>query len=259
MKIGVCISDRYEDAVKAAEFGYDYVESNCQAIAKMDKETLDKFKNLKIPVLASCVFIGMRIVGKDRNEEEIDEYLERMFHKVNYIGVKYLVFGSGGARKMIPEDGLSADETREQVIEFLSEKVVPYLEKYDMTLVIEPLRREECNIINTVSQAIDIADRIGNDHIKVLGDLKHMVCVNDPLDALAEYGKYLVHGHTSNPYPDPSLGKKRVYPKVGDAFDQDSFFIPMMKAGVEHISIEADLIDFDIDAPEALEALKKYR
>lgn len=259
MKIGVCVSYRYDDAVKAKRYGYDYIETNCVAVADMDKETLDKFKNIGIPVFAGCVFIGQRIVGKEKDDAAIDEYLERLFSKADYLGMKYMVFGSSGARKMKPEDGLTLEETREQIADFLKNKVAPLCEKYDIRVVIEPLRPEECNVINTVPQAIEIAEKVGSDYIGVLADLKHMMCSDDPLEDLAGYGKYLWHGHTSNPFPDPSLDKKRIYPKNGDEFNQDDFFIPMMKAGVEHISIEADLIDFDTDAPEAWEVLKKYR
>lgn len=258
MKIGVCVSDRINDAAKAKELGYDYVETNCLAVAKMDQETLDKFKNIGIPIFASCVFMGQRVVGKDRDDKGIDEYLARLFPKADYLGIKYIVFGSGGARKMIPEEGLTAEEVRDQIVEFLI-KVASYCEKYDIRIVIEPLKPGECNVINTVPQAIEIAEKVGSRYIGVLADVKHMVCADDPLPDLSGYGKYLWHGHTSNPFPDPSLGKNRVYPKAGDDFNQDEFFIPMIKAGVEHISIEADLIDFDTDASEAIKILDKYR
>ena len=259
MKIGVCIGDRLNDAVKAKEFGYDYVETNCQAIAKMDNDTLDKFRNIGIPVYAGCVFIGHRVVGKEKDDSVIDEYLNRLFSKADFLGIKCMVFGSSGARRMKPEDGLTADETRAQIALFLKNKVAPLCEKFDIRVVIEPLRPEECNVINTVPQAIEIAETVGSDYIGVLADVKHMMCSDDPLADLAGYGKYLWHGHTSNPFPDPSLDKKRIYPKSGDEFNQDDFFIPMIKAGVEHISIEADLIDFDTDAREAIKVLNKYR
>ena len=259
MKIGVCVGTRYNDMLKAKEFGYDYVESHCQEIAAMSDEELEKYRNCGIPIFAACCFIGLRVVGKEKNPQAINEYLERMFRKTHYLGIEYLVFGSSGARKMIPEDGLTVEETREQIAEFLKNDVVPYCEKYNMTVVIEPLRTEECNVISTVPQAIEIAKKVDSRYIRVLADVKHMVCENDPFDALEGYAEYLKHGHTSNPYPPAELGKKRIYPKENDGFNQDDFFLPMIKAGVEHISIEADLIDFDTDAPGAMKVLEKYK
>ena len=72
MKIGVFVSDRINDAAKAKDFGYDYVETNCLAVAKMDQDTLDKFKNIGVPVFAGCVFMGQRVVGKDRDETALE-------------------------------------------------------------------------------------------------------------------------------------------------------------------------------------------
>ncbi len=245
--------------IKARDYGYDYVESHCQNIASLSEEELIKLKNCGIPILAACCFIGMRIVGKEKNKKEIDAYLAEMFRKAHFLGIEYLVFGSSWARKAIPEDGLSVKETRNQIADFLRNDALPYCEKYNMTIVIEPLRKEECNVINTVSQAIDIAKKVDSRFVRVLADVKHMISENDPLDKLAEYGEYLKHGHTSNPFPPPETGKKRIFPKEGDEFNQDEFFLPMIKAGVEHISIEADLIDFDTDAPGAMRVLEKYK
>ncbi len=258
MKTGVCVGTRYNDMLKAKELGYDYVESHCQEIAKADREELDKLKNCGIPILAACCFIGLRVVGKEKDEAAINQYLAEMFEKTHYLGIEYLVFGSSWARKMMPEDNLTADETREQIVTFLKESVVPFCEKYDMTVVIEPLRKEECNVINTVPQAIEIAKKVDSPYVRVLADVKHMVSENDPIENLENYGEYLRHGHTSNPFPPAETGKNRIYPKEGDGFNQDDFFIPMMKAGVEHISIEADVINFEEDAAQAIKVLKKY-
>lgn len=259
MKIGVCVGTRYNDMLKAKEFGYDYVESHCQEIAALSDDELEKLKNCGIPILAACCFIGMRAVGKEKDEKAVKEYLERMFRKAHYLGIEYIVFGSSGARRMIPEDCLTKEETIEEITVFLKKDVVPLCEKYGITVVIEPLRKEECNVINTVSQAVEIAKKIGSRYIKALADVKHMVCENDPFDALENYAEYLEHGHTSNPFPPAELGKNRIFPKENDGFNQDDFFLPMIKAGVEHISIEADLIDFDTDASGAMKVLEKYR
>ncbi len=259
MRIGVCVGTRYDDMLKAKALGYDYVESHCQEIAAMSDEELEKYKNSGVKILAACCFIGLKVIGKGKDEKAIDAYLSEMFRKTHYLGLEYLVFGSGASRKMYPEDGLTVDEAREQIAQFLSKSVVPLCEKYNMTVVIEPLRKEECNVISTVPEAIEVAKKVDSEYIKVLADVRHMVAGNDPLEDLAKYGEYLRHGHTSNPYPPAETGKNRIFPKKGDGFNQDDFFLPMIAAGVEHISIEADLINFDDDAAGAIEVLKKYQ
>ena len=93
----------------------------------------------------------------------------------------------------------------------------------------------------------------------ILADVAHMYTQGESLESLASLGEWLVHAHTSNPAPDPALGKKRIYPTAADEFDQRSFIEPLKRAGVEQCSIEADVIDFKTDAKNAYEVLKELR
>jgi sugar phosphate isomerase/epimerase len=256
MKIGVCVGTDIERLKTAKRFGFDFAESHCQNIVKMTDEELKAFKEEGIPVLAANCFIGMRIVGEERDIPAIKAYLNTLFERSAYLGIKCLVFGSSGARN-IPEGG-SYDETYEQIVYFLKELVAPLAEKYGITVAIEPLRKGETNIINTVPEAEKLAQREDSPYIRVLADVKHMVEGNDPLDNLPAYKGMLVHAHTSNPYPDPALGKKRTYPRPGDEFNQDDFILPVIAAGVEMCSIEADCIDFVPDCEGSIAVLAKY-
>ncbi len=257
MKIGVCVGTEIDRVKIALKYGYDYGESHCQNIAKMSFEELEAFKNAGLPILAANCFIGMRVVGAQRDIPAIKEYLETLFEKGTYLGIECFVFGSSGARN-IPEGG-SYEETFEQIAYFLKELVAPLAEKHKIRVAVEPLRKAESNIINTVPEALRLARAVDCPYIGVLGDVKHMCEENDPFDALPSYRGMLIHAHTSNPYPDPSLGKKRTYPKPGDSFNQDDFILPMIEAGVEMCSIEADVIDFDSDCAGSIKVLSKYR
>ena len=48
-------------------------------------------------------------------------------------------------------------------------------------------------------------------------------------------------------------------PKDGDKFDQDLFIRPLIAAGVGQCAVEADVIDFPVDAENAIKVLKKYQ
>lgn len=260
MKIGVCVGNNTDNAQIAKAIGYDYIETNCQSIASMKYDELDALKEIGIPIFSANCFIGLRVVGPNKNEKEINNYLDEMFKKADYLGIKILVFGSSGARKILDsEPPMTVDEARSQVADFLRDFVAPRCEQYRISCAIEPLRKGECNIINTVKTGIDICKIVNNPYIKVLADVKHMYEENDPLNALSDYGEYIIHAHTSNPTPDPSLNKKRTYPCVGDLFNQDLFFKPLIAAGVKQCSVEADVISFKDDALAAFDVLKKYR
>jgi sugar phosphate isomerase/epimerase len=237
--------------------GYDYAESHCQEIAKKDMAHLDAMKETGLPVVAANCFIGLRVVGEERDFAATDEYLETLFSKASYLGIKYLVFGSSAARR-IP-DGMSLEEGREQIVDFLKNHVLPVAEKYDLPVAIEPLRPEECNAINTVSDGVEIAKKIDSPYVKVLADVAHMYVQNEPMESLLEYKDWVVHAHTSNPDPDSSLNRKRIYPVSTDKFSQASFVEPLKAIGVEHCSIEAEVMDFENDVINAYEVPKEIK
>lgn len=257
MKFGVCAGTDVEKMKYIKALGYDYAESHCQEIVRADKEKLDAMKATGLPVVAANCFIGMRIVGEEKNEAEIKEYIETLFEKASYLGLEYLVFGSSAARR-IPED-MSLEDGRAEIVDFLKNHVVPVAEKYNLPVAIEPLRPEECNAINTIADGVEIAKRVDSPFVKVLADVAHMYVQNEDVNSLSDYKGWIVHAHTSNPDPDPSLGKKRTYPKIGDEFSQASFVNALKAVGVEHCSIEADVIDFESDVRNAYEVLKELR
>ncbi len=255
MKFGVCIGTNVENMKIAKALGYDYCEGHSQEIANKPIEHIDAMKATGIPVLAANCFIGLRVVGDERDDAQIAEYLERLFSRGKYLGLKYFVFGSSGARR-IP-DGMSLAEGRAQIVDFLKRLVAPVAEKYDIPVAIEPLRPAECNAINTVADGIEVAKTVESPYIKVLADVKHMYEQNEDFKLIYDYKGWIIHAHTSNPDPAPETGKKRIYPKEGDGFNQADFIEPLKAIGVETCSIEADVIDFQVDAKNAIEVLKK--
>ncbi|MBQ3006658.1 MAG: sugar phosphate isomerase/epimerase [Clostridia bacterium] len=257
MKFGICIGTDIEKMKFIKSLGYDYAESHCQEIAQKSKEYLDEMKATGLPVIAANCFIGMKIVGKDKDEEKIKEYLEILFGKASYLGLKYLVFGSGGARR-IPDD-MSLEEGRAEIIYFLEKLVAPLAEKYKITVAIEPLRPEECNAINTVSDGVKIAKEVNSPYVKVLADVAHMYVQNEAAESLLDYKGWIVHAHTSNPDPGPEYDCKRLFPCKDDNFSQSSFVDSLKAIGVEHCSIEANVIDFETDARNAYEVLKELK
>ena len=257
MKFGVCVGTDIEKMKLIKAIGYDYAEGHCQEIANKDKTYLDEMKKTGLPVVAANCFIGLRIVGEEKNYDEIDAYLEKLFDNASYLGLEYLVFGSSGARR-IPE-GMSLEEGRAGIIDFLKNHVVPLAEKYDIPVAIEPLNPQECNAINTVDDGVEVAEAVGSPYIKVLADVAHMYFQNEEMNKLLKYKGMIIHAHTSNPAPAPELNKKRTYPTENDAFRQEEFVAPLKAIGVETCSIEADVIDFERDVREAYKVFATLR
>ena len=257
MKFGVCVGTDIEKMKYIKALGYDYAEGHCQEIARKDKAYLDEMKKTGLPVVAANCFIGLRVVGEEKNYAEIDEYLEKLFENAAYLGLEYLVFGSSGARR-IP-DGMSLEEGRAEIIDFLKNHVVPFAEKYKITVAIEPLRPEECNAINTVADGVEVAKAVDSPYVRVLADVAHMYVQNESMESLLEYKGWIVHAHTSNPDPEPSLGRKRIYPSANDEFSQADFVNALKEIGVEYCSIEAEVQNFETDAKKSYEILKEFK
>lgn len=256
MKIGVCTNVDTERMKLAKEIGYDFVETNSENLVKASDEAIEEMKNSGIPILSSNCFIGLRLFGEERaSDEEIDNYLAKLFARASYLGIECLVFGSSRARKK-PDD-MSLEEVKAQTVDFLKRFVVPNCEKYNIKIAIEPLRKEECNWLNLVENGAEIAEAVGSPYINVLCDVKHMYSGNDSFENITKYADKLIHAHTSNPLGDET--HKRIYPALNDEFNQDAFILPVKKAGIETIAIEADVIDFEQDARKAYEVLKNYR
>ncbi len=257
MKFGICVGTDIEKMKYMKAVGYDYSESHCQEIARKDKAYLDEMKKTGLPVVAANCFIGLRIVGEEKNYDEIDSYLVKLFENASYLGLKYLVFGSSAARR-IP-DGMTLEEGRAEIIDFLKNHALPLAEKYNIIIAIEPLRPEECNAINTVADGVEVAKAIDSHYIKVLADVAHMYVQNESMESLLDYKGWIVHAHTSNPNPDPSLGRKRIFPAENDKFSQASFVNALKEIGVEYCSIEAEVQNFEEDAKTAYDILMELK
>lgn len=257
MKFGVCVGTDIEKMKYIKALGYDYAESHCQEIARKDKAHLDAMKETGLPVVAANCFISLRVVGEERDDDAIKEYLERLFKNASYLGLEYLIFGSSGARR-IP-DGMSLEEGRAQIVDFLKNLVVPFAEKYNLPVAIEPLRPQECNAINTINEGVEIAKKVDSPYVRVLADVAHMFYQNEDFAKILTYKDWIVHAHTSNPDPAPELDKKRIYPKADDEFNQADFIEPLKAIGVEHCSVEADVLDFTQDAKNAYKVLSELR
>ena len=257
MKIGVCTGMNPERIRIAREIGYDFVEGHCQDLVKASEEQLAEIESIGIPMLTANCFIGLPIIPERRDDGAVRGYLDTLFSRAERLGLRCLVFGSGGARRL-PENYTHA-QGYEAIAAFLREFVLPLAQQTGICIAIEPLRSKECNAINTVAEGLTVASLVDAPEIGVLADVFHMISMGEPLEALADYKGALFHAHTSDPTPEPSLGVHRAYPRLGNAFDQASFLLPLEKAGVETCAIEADVVDFEADARAGFEALRGFR
>lgn len=254
IRLGVCTD--VQNINEIAEIGFDYLEFNLAKLAGLNeaeyKEVCDIVDRAPIKVEAcNCMLPGeIKVVGEAVNAQIIHEYLDRAFSRAKRLGVKVIVFGSGNSRR-VPE-GFDTAVAWRQIGNYLRMAQRHAMEN-DLTVVIEPLRAGECNIMNFVSEATLMASLIQMPNIAVLADTYHMALGSEPLNALTMAGAQLKHVHIAN-----AIGRK--FPKEGDGERYPEIFETLKEMGYEgRVSIEAGCDDFSKDAREAFKVLNALR
>lgn len=252
IQIGICTN--VANGEKMKQFGYSYVEegvSGFLAPTKPEEEfnkLLEEAAKSPLPVKACNSFIpgNLKSVGPDAVHPKILEFAETAFRRAQRAGVEIIVFGSGGSRS-IPE-GFPREKARAQFVD-LCKKMSPIAQKYDVTIVLEPLNTTECNFINSVSEGGEIVKDINHPNFMLLADLYHMKMENEGPESIVKYGKLIKHVHIAEK-------QDRAVPGT---FNEDfrPYFDALKKIRYKgKISIEARWKDFDTQIPVAITTIK---
>jgi sugar phosphate isomerase/epimerase len=202
-----------KDFPKISGVGYNYVESNVGYLMpnKSDAEFqahLDEIKRTKAKIISCTSFIpgALKIVGHETKHEEALVWAETVFRRAQMIKIPYIVFGSGGARKV--PDGFDKQKATQQFIDFCK-KLAPLAKKYKVTVVIEPLNTSETNLINSLEEGVKIVEAVNHPNIQLLCDIYHMMRDNEPASEIVKYGRYIKHCHIAEKDGRTSPGVNR--------------------------------------------------
>ncbi len=183
------------------EAGFDYVEMRAMLVAGLDRTEFEKLERTLKEWNLACdcccaLFPGtVRVVGKEADKRKIQEYLKKTLERCRRLGAGKVVFGSAASRRL--EEGMTQEEGYAQLIDLMKEVMVPLCEEYRMTIVMEPLRKDACNFIHTLSDGMKIVEGVASERVKLLADTIHMMSNSDrPADILT-YRDSLRHIHIS--------------------------------------------------------------
>ncbi|HNV02567.1 MAG TPA: sugar phosphate isomerase/epimerase family protein [Vicinamibacterales bacterium] len=252
VRVGVCVGAGEIEAAKAA--GFDYVEINASRVAALTEEEFrqlaDRVARIGVPVEAANIFIpgAIKLTGPEVDPARQAAHLELTLGRLEKLGVKVVVLGSGGARRV--PDGFSRDEAWTQLVDFCR-RLAPIARAHGITIAVEPLRRQETNIVNTAREGLALVKAVDRPEIQLLVDYYHMSEEGESADVLLEAGKAIVHTHIANP-------RGRVYPLDSAESNYAPFFENLCAIGYTgRLSIEASTKDFAAEAPAALAMLRK--
>ena len=248
--------DPYEGLVLGHDMmrriGYDYIEASVGVVNDLSEQELaDLSRRAKDGSFAlrycNC-FVPGRIPLCTAPKQEIRDFVEATMYRLDLLGVRSVVFGSGGARRR-PED-MEKAQAMEKIAEFLT-CCNSVGEKYGIKTVIEPLNQRETNILNSVAESAELVRALNLPYVRLLADLFHMSMEQEDPQVLVDNCDLIAHIHVSEApgrvYPGKLAGEHfmRCVDKLHEAhFDRD-------------VSVECTFTDMESEAAAALKFLKK--
>lgn len=237
-----------------AKTGFDYIELPLAQLAELDDAAFDQVVRRVSDSGIACEVCNnffptyIRLTGGLVDDEIVDEYVTAALKRAHLIGAEYVVFGSGPA-KNVPY-GYSLEKGYQQVVSML-QRINPIASREQVTIVIEPLRRKECNLINTFAEGCQLARDVEGSHVKVLVDYYHLATEREPVHDIVAGRDYLRHVHYARL-------NKRGFPTKKDAEQNRDFFLALKEIGYQgRLSLEAYSLDFAKEAPMALAYLRE--
>jgi len=252
MLIGWCAGLDQADLVRRA--GYDYIELPLAAQSLEGSETerraaRDAIIASPLPTKAFNYFFprDLRIVGEEVDRARVDTYLARAAELLAAAKARAAVMGSAWARN-VPH-GFDRKLAQAQILDALS-LAADRLQGTGCTLVIEPLYRQESNVINSVSEGVKYVRKINRAEIRVLADFFHMEEEGELLETLVDNKDWLAHIHLAD--------TGRFNPGTG-SYPYDRFFELLRKAGYDGtMSCECKTRDLEPDMRHSAQFLRRH-
>jgi sugar phosphate isomerase/epimerase len=252
MGIGLCV--RLADVEAARDAGYDYVELSAQEVAGLGEEdfraAVTRVTASGIPARTANLFLpgSLKVTGPAVDGARLAEHVERTLSRLAMLGVETLVFGSGKARE-VPE-GFSRDEAWQQLVSF-GRLAAGVAAKHGIVIALEPLRRQETNIVNTAAEGLTLVEAVDRPAFQLLVDFYHLTIETEDPAVVVRAGRRLRHVHIANP-------DGRVFPQEAAEAAYASFFARLREVGYSGgVSVEAGTKDLATDARRSAALLRR--
>ncbi len=251
MKLGVCTDISNARVVKSS--GFSELELSCGYISSLVDTDVVKLKGeldkIDISVSAvNCLMSGTKATLFSDTDLSVSlNYLVELFRKLALLNVKIVVFGSGGYRNV--PIGVTSEQARERLSVFLAMLSRVAME-HSITVVIEPLNRLECNILNTTSECMEYIMDLNIPSLRLLVDYYHFSLENEPIENIYRFKEYISHLHIANP-----TGRRFMF--IGDGRDYSGFFKAIKDIDAT-LSLEGVSDDFEKDLDNACKFYVKY-
>ena len=252
VRVGYCTGLKNLEAAKAA--GFEYVELGATEIAGLSDADFDaaaaRIKALGIATPAANLFLPgtLKVTGPQIDPEAQMAHVRKAFTRLARLGTEVVVFGSGGARRV--PDGFAKEEAFKQLVDF-GKRAAVEARANGITIAIEPLRKQETNIINSAAEGLELVNAIGDPNFQLMIDFYHLASEQEDPAIVLRAKDHIRHLHVANP-------TGRVFPQKWEEFDYGPFFANLKAIGYDkRISVEGATSDLAAQGPPAIALLHK--
>jgi sugar phosphate isomerase/epimerase len=236
-----------------AGMGFDYIELSLAGIMDLPEEA---FADLARRVQRSGIRCEacnnffpprVRLTGAEARLPAALAYATAALDRAARLGTRLIVFGSSGA-KNVPA-GFDLAAAWRQIVQLLAH-LGPLAQARGITIAVEPINRQESNIVNRASEGLRLVRQVNHPNIQLLVDYYHLMIEAEDPAIVAEAGSSLRHLHLAQ-----IAG--RAFPTQPDAGFTRFFRFVRQIGYAGRCSIEAYTQNFAADAPHALRFLRE--
>jgi sugar phosphate isomerase/epimerase len=203
MRFGICAP--YPDIADLRAYPFDYLEENVQRFLMPERPQKEferawqEARQLPVAIEAanSLLPANLHIVATETQKvdtQRLEHYIRTALQRAEQAGMHILVFGSGSARAC-PAD-YNKEEAEQQIGEHLAQWS-EWASEYGVEMVLEPLRYEDTNTLNTVTEAGKLVASIEQSGARLLADAYHMAYNNEDPDDIVPWASLLTHVHVA--------------------------------------------------------------
>jgi len=243
-------------AEQLAAMGFDYLEPALSKLASLPPVELDarreRLRAAGIRVEATNWFLpaDLKVCGPAVDVAKVRAYVEHALPVAASLGARVVVFGSPGSRS-VPAD-FPPERTREQLVAFLRtcDDVIA-AGSLPLVIGLEPLRKPETNVVNTLAEALAIVREVARPSARITCDFYHLAFENDDPRAVHAAAPWIAHLQLAEP-------AARGFPRGPDDDSRYAIWLAALRdAGYRGgLSIEANAADLATDGPRALAFLR---
>jgi len=235
-------------------YGYDGIElfpPNAKDFPISEIKGITKANNLKVCAIgtgAGKVLYGLTLTNPDvRIRKRAVEYISDIIRVAADFEALVIIGSIQGS--------VANTISRGQTIEWLTvclNELAYIANKYNVTLVFEPINRYESNLINSLDQGVDLLKETGGNCIKLLADLFHMNIEEVSIEqSIIQAAPYIGHIHFAD--------SNRLFPGLGHT-DFSKIFNALRQIHFEgFLSVEAmESIDAKTDLQHAMKVFHAF-